>query len=213
MWRPDEGERSRLELALFDEVVDNGFSDASVERICERAGLPRKAFDRQFESLEDGYCHVIDIERYRLLERLLPAFASETTWRAQMRAVSYAMLDFIEEDRRWGRFMFVEVFAAGDRAQVIREEGVQAMAELIDQGRQELDDETELSRATAEAIAGSIFNQIRAALQADIPDALELTPGLMFNVIVPYLGTEAALAESKLEPPQALRRPTTNQGM
>jgi AcrR family transcriptional regulator len=209
-WRAEESERSRLEQALFDEVVDAGYANASIDRICRRADLPRHSFERQFEDLEDAYCSVIDIERHRLLERLLPAFASETTWRAQMRAVSYAMLDFIEEDRRWGRFMFVEVFAAGDRAQLIREEGVQVMAGLIDQGRRELDNDCGLSRATAEAIAGSIFNQIRGALEADIPDALELTPHLMFNVIVPYLGTKTALEESKIPPPPHLRRVATH---
>ena len=208
-WRADDNERSRLEQALFDEVVDAGYANASIDRICRRADLPREAFERQFEDLEDAYCAVIDIERHRLLERLLPAFASATTWRAQMRAVSYAMLDFIEEDRSWGRFMFVEVFAAGDRAQLIREEGVQVMAGLIDQGRRELDNDCGLSRATAEAIAGSIFNQIRGALEADIP-ALELTPHLMFNVIVPYLGTKIALEESKIPPPPRLRRAATH---
>jgi AcrR family transcriptional regulator len=199
----DESERSRLEEAIFNEVVDNGYRDAEIGRICDRAGLDRAAYDRHFEDLEDGFCQTLDYERHRLLECLLPAFASESTWQAQMRATSYAMMDFVEGDRRRGRFLFVEVFSAGDRAQLIREEGVEVMAELIDQGRKELDDENELSRATAEAIAGSIFNQIRAALAADLPDAFELTPHLMFNVVAPYIGTEAALEESKRVPPQA----------
>jgi AcrR family transcriptional regulator len=199
----DDGERPRLEGAVFDEIVENGYRAATISGICERAGLTREAFDRHFEDFEDAYCQTLSYERYRLLECLLPAFASETTWQAQMRAVSYAMLDFVEGDRRRGRFLFVEVFSAGDRAQLIREEGVEAMAGLIDQGRKELDDENELSRATAEAIAGSIFNQIRAALVADLPDAFELTPHLMFNVVAPYIGTEAALEESKRVPPQA----------
>lgn len=197
--------RSILEEAIVDEVVIRGFRGATVDGICARAGLTARDYHRHFVDLEDGYCQTLDRLRQDIFEHLLPAFAAATpTWRDQMRAVSHALLDYVEDDRRRAWFMVVESAHAGDRAQVIVEEAVTTVTELVDQGRQELDDPERLSRATAEAITGGVFAQIRVAVEADLPNAFELTPQLMFNVVQPYLGPEEALRELEIEPARAV---------
>jgi len=197
-------EPADLEEAIVDEILDRGYANATVAGVCRRAAVGREEFQSRFEDLEDGYCQVLERLRDEIIERLLAAFLTGSTWRERIRAVACAMFDFIEEDRRRARFMYIEVFAAGERAQTIREGGTAAMVELIDQGRQELEHPDRLSRATAEAIAGSVFRQIRAAIERDDPRANDLMPQLMYSVVLPYLGAEEALRELEIPPPQPL---------
>lgn len=131
-----------------------------------------------------------------LLARVAQAYAAEETWSDQLRAVAYEMLRFLSEDPERTRAMTVDVLSAGERAQLIRDQGMQALVELIDQGRQELDDPDSMSRTTAEGIAGAIYNRIHVAVAAGRFDALEpMVPELMYNAVLPYLGTEAAMRE------------------
>jgi AcrR family transcriptional regulator len=206
--RKSRVDRRKLELALIDEVVEEGFAGASVEGVCQRAETDLEGFQNHFADLEDAAYEVFKALREDLLQRLLPAFAGQATWRDQIRAVAYAMFDYIDEDRRRGNFMFVQIMVGGERAQRLRDQGTAAMAQMIDQGRNQLDNPEQLSRGTAEAIAGSIFQQIRGAVERDDANARDLVPQLMYNVVLPYLGSEAAGEELTLPPPSpAAERP------
>ena len=125
------------------------------------------------------------------------AFASEEVWRDQIRAAAYAIFDLVAEDRRFARFLFVDTLAAGERVTLLREEGLVAFSQVIDLGRNELEDPDSVSSTTAVAIAGTVYNQIRVAIQADALTE-DLVPKLLYNVVLPYLGSEAAEEELRL---------------
>jgi AcrR family transcriptional regulator len=188
-------DRARIERALLDEVVENGYSAATVDGVCARAGAEREDFNLYFTDLQDGYCQLLEALDAEIFEQLLAAFDGQETWCDQVRAAAYAIFDFFDEDRWRGRFMMVEGFFAGERAQQIRDRSLGMLVELVDQGRQQLDDPEQLSRATAEAIAGSTFHQIRCALEHEDTAPGDLLPQLMYSVIQPYLGVEKACRE------------------
>ncbi len=188
-------DRARIESALMDEVVENGYPAATVEGVCARAGAEREDFNLYFTDLQDGYCKLLEALDGEIFERLLDAFNGQETWCDQVRAAAYVTFDFFDEDHWRGRFMMVEGFFAGERAQQIRDRSLGMLVELIDQGRQQLDDPNQLSRATAEAIAGSTFHQIRCALEHEDTAPGDLLPQLMYSVIQPYLGVEQARRE------------------
>lgn len=78
---------------------------------------------------------------------------------------------------------------------------VEVLIDLIDRGREELDDPQSLTRATAEGIGGAVFELISMCLVRDSEDDLPgLLPQLMFFATRPYLGVEAALAEFHRSP-------------
>jgi AcrR family transcriptional regulator len=193
--RHAELERAAIEAALIDEVVENRYPSATLEGVCRRADVGREQFNRHFADLEDGYCEVLEALCAQVFERLLAAFDGQETWRDQIRAAAYAIFDYFDEDRWRGRFMMVEVFLAGERAQLIRDEALGVLVDLIDRGRNELRDPGRLSHATAEALGGSIFHQVRGALERDDPEAETLLPQLLYAVIQPYLGVEEARHE------------------
>ncbi len=189
---PGQLERPAIEAALIDEVVAEGYSKASVEGVCRRAGVDGESFSRYFADLEDGYCLVLEALVSEILERIGVALEEGETWREQMRATAYAIFDYLDQDRDRATFIMVEVFFAGERAQLIRDGAMEIVTDLIDRGRLGLPEPEALSRATSEALAGSVFHQIRWALEREDQEAEELVPQLMYSVVQPYLGVEEA---------------------
>lgn len=151
---------------------------------------------------EDRLCAVVQAGTDELLARVGRVYAAEQSWAARIRAVAYELLRFLREDPERARAMTVGVLSAGKRAQAIRDNGMQALIELIDQGRAELPDPGSMSRATAEGIAGAIYTRIHVTVESgDFSDSERMARELMYNVVLPYLGTEAALAELHHPPP------------
>jgi hypothetical protein len=73
---------------------------------------------------------------------------------------------------------------------------MEAMVDLIDLGRRQMDHPSALTRVTAEAMAGALFNQMHLALgQGRLQATDELVPQFMYCTVLPYVGTEAAVDE------------------
>jgi AcrR family transcriptional regulator len=192
---PGQLERPAIEAALIDEVVARGYPQAGADGVCRRAGVDGESFNRYFADLEDGYCLVLERLVSEIFGRIGDALEGEETWQGQMRAAAYAIFDYFGEDHDRAIFIMVEAFFAGERAQLIRDGAIEVVTDLIDQGRLDLLEPETLSRATSEAIAGSVFHQVRWALEREDPDAAELVPQLMYSVVQPYLGIEEGRRE------------------
>ena len=158
--------------------------------------VTREAFDRIFSSIEDCYCEYFEAQAAILLTRSTAVFRKEKSWRDQLRGVAFTLLDFLQENPARARVMMVETLAAGDRARLVRDQGLQALTLFIDAGRGELDDPESLPSATAAAIGGAIFNQILFEIERDNYENLRLlVPKMMYSAVLPYLGPDAAAEE------------------
>jgi len=141
----------------------------------------------------------------QLLLRVSAAFGAQQGWASQLRAVAYELLDFLREDEARARRMVIEAAQAGEGPRQIRERGMEALTELIDLGRRELEDPASLPRSVAVIAAGTIYNRIHVRVERGVEtlDA-ELVRELMFSAVLPYLGIEPALAELEMRRPDAL---------
>ncbi len=202
--RPDS-ERDGIEAALVASVCERGFAETTVEAVCERAGVERAAFETHFADLEDGYAQLFERGANELLSAAAAAFATEADFASRIRAVAHAFYRFLAEDRNRARFLFVEIFSAGESAQLARDERMDGMYELIDQGRSELGESSSMSRATAEAIGGGVLHRIRVAIEEDDLEGIrKQIPQLMYGVVLPYSGSEQAMKELSIPPPPRL---------
>jgi AcrR family transcriptional regulator len=199
-----EARRAQIRDAIIAVVSERGYLDTTLQLVCDRAGIAAAEFERHFADVEDCYCQLIEEERNEVLRRAGVAFAAEACWRDAIRASAYALFGYLMEDVPRARFVFVEVMAAGERAQLIRDQGMELLFALIDQGRYELEDPDAVSWATAAAIGGSIYNQMQLAVERDHL-TLDLVPRLLYNVVFPYLGAEAAKEELLRAPPESPR--------
>jgi AcrR family transcriptional regulator len=199
---PGGTERSRIRRALLDASAERGYQNLTLPTLLEWAEVDGVAFHRHFSDLEDCFCEVVQEESTRLLFESWRAFSDQQGWADQVRSVAYTLLRFFQEDDPRARLMLIEVDTAGERARLIRDQGLHAFITFIDLGRHELDDPSSITRATAEAIGGSILSQLRHEVECgDEETQGQLLPQLMYAVVLPYLGPEAAARELYLRPP------------
>lgn len=199
MSTPAEAEE-RVAAALVAVVGERGLAATDVEAVCERAGVERATFERCFGDLQRCYARTLSALGVEFIREAGAAFSSERRWRDQIRAVAYFVADYLQADLARARFVMVECFGAGEEVRARWEQATEALVALIDLGRAELGDPESLTRATAEAVAGAIALQTRRSIEADgIDGATELVPKMLFQALVPYIGSDAAMEE--------LRRP------
>jgi AcrR family transcriptional regulator len=200
---PPDPEQRLVERAFVAVVCERGLANTTVDAVSERAGVEAGAFRSRFADVEDVYRRLFEQGTQEVLVDGFRAFAGAGSYADRIRAVAHSMYRFMAEEEMRARFLYVEVFAAGERTQLIRDQGMEGMYELIDSGREELEDPESISRATAEAIGGSILQRIRSAISRRDLEGFRLSiPRLMYNVVLPYVGEERARAELRMAPPE-----------
>jgi hypothetical protein len=199
---PDEWQR--LREAVLDLNAAGG--QIEVASLCARAGVSEDGFRRVFDHWQDCFCSVLEAETVELLRRSWLSFSGLAGWANQLRAVAHTMLEFLQEDDRRARLMLVDAHRGGERGNLIRDQGMQALFAFIDLGREEMDDPESLTRTTAEAIGSSIYLQIRTRIEDAGPQSLpDLLPEMMYFAVLPYLGVDAAEAELEVTAPRKAR--------
>jgi AcrR family transcriptional regulator len=201
---PDD-ERDRICEAMIDVVIESGNDGATADAATERAGLEPAAFDRHFSSAEDCVLQAYWKHTDEFTDRVEAAFNREDRWRDSLRAAAYEAAAYVRENPRIVRFGTVQMFQVGPMAQAQRESHLHRMVDMIDAGRQELDDPDEMGRGVAEGVFGSIYAYLVKEVQAGrgTGSAEEFVPGLMYIAVRPYLGHEAAREELSIPPPTA----------
>jgi AcrR family transcriptional regulator len=189
-------ERERIETAMVDLCFERGYRQMTLEMLLERAGVDPAAFERHFADLEDCFCQVYVVMRDELMRRVAVVVEGQPSWRDGIRAVAYTMVDWTAEDEKRTKLAVVEVRTAGERALILMGEAFEELFDLIDRGRGERRLPGEISRATAEAVGGTIFNQMFAAYEEGSIEAVRAKiPEMMYMAVRPYLGEEAAAEE------------------
>jgi AcrR family transcriptional regulator len=196
-------ERDRIFAATVDLVSERGYEGVTADDIAERAGVGRAGFERCFASREQLYLVLFEKLSGEFEEDVLAAFRSHDAWRDSLRACAYAAARWLRDHPREVDFGVVQMFAAGDLAQVHRERQLQRMVDLIDLGRQELDDPDSMSRGVAEGVIGSIYGLLVKEMQSGegVAAGEGYVPEMMYMAVRPYLGHEVAREELSIPPP------------
>lgn len=203
-------DRARIRQALIDLCFERGFAALELPELLDRADVDAEVFHRHYADLEDCFFAVYSGELERFRRERDAATAGWISWRDRLRATAYALYRFLAVDERIRWLTAVEVRAASERSQLLIGEEVEALFELIDEGRQERPERSEqLSRATAESLGGGIFNQIYLVTgeKGEIAPESEIVPPLMYMAVLPYLGEEAAQEELEMPASDHRRSP------
>jgi AcrR family transcriptional regulator len=195
---------SLFRTALIDLCFERGFSHLTIADLCRRADVAPASFRRRYADLEDCFFDVCRSELRRYRRRAEIARAGIGDWRARLRANTYAFYRFAGEDERLRRFALVEARAAGERPALLLAAELDALCDLIDEGRAQPAAPATLTRATAESVGGGIFTQIYLASghPGPLPPEDEFVPAMMYGAVLPFLGAAAAAEELRLPPPR-----------
>ena len=197
---PDQGGGHRLRF------FEGGYDAASVPFILERAEISQPRFDELFRDRQDCLWQVYDANLSELEDLVVKTYDAHDTWRDGLRAAAYAAARWMQANPKLVSFgPAIWLHPGGKVVEARYDRCLQRIVDLVDAGRQELEDPESRSRATAETVLGSVSRSVFTWLQ-DGATADDIVPELMYFAVRPYLGEEAANEELSIPGPEPLPR-------
>jgi AcrR family transcriptional regulator len=185
--------RHRIVAATVFLIGTRGYESTSIELVCEQARTRRAHFDRCFAGMEDCFLSVHDEVSAELCERVDVAHAGADSWHDRVWAAGWAAMRFFGEDPARARFLVAEINGAGNAAQARRDRILQRIADIVDGGREELEEPGSVSRCTAEIVAGAIYGTVLSKIESGcLERGDDFLPELVYMAVMPYLGSRAA---------------------
>lgn len=193
-------EREQLLEAMVRVAAEKGYEATTVSDVIELAGVSRATFYESFEDKAacflEAYDAVIDV----LVAHVTSAFESAAgePWPLRIAAALGALVELLAAEADIARMAMVEVTAAGDEARERYRAALARFTPFLEEGRTYSGQGDELPADTARfAIGGAtsmIFDEVRAGRG---PELERVLPDLVFAVLMPYLGPEAAESEMR----------------
>ncbi len=177
-----------------------GYEATTVADVVEFAGVSQETFYENFGDKAacflEAYEAVFDV----LVAHVTAAFeaASDEPWPEQIAAGLGALVELLAAEADIARMAMVEATAAGDDARERYRAMLTRFTPFLEKGRTYSGQGEELPADTARfAVGGAtsmIFDEIRAGRG---PELKRILPDLVFAVLMPYLGPEAAEDEMR----------------
>jgi AcrR family transcriptional regulator len=177
-----------------------GYEAATVTDVIEVAGVSRETFHEMFVGKEDCFLEAYDAVIDVLVAHVTSAYEAAATepWPDRMAAALRALVSLLAAESDIARMAMVEVTAVGEGARERYRAALTRFSRLLEEGRHYAADGATLPPDTARfAIGGAtslIFDEIRAGRG---PELERILPDLVFAVLMPYLGPEAAEDEMR----------------
>ena len=190
-------QRERLIAAMLNAAAELGYREANVQDVIERAGVSRPTFYEHFANKEDCFLAAFDTSAARLRAKVEAAAENGgEVWRDRVRLGLEALLAFAMAEPDAARALIVEARAGSSEAVMRRIALLDHFASCLDAQARELLDEVPCSAVTPSAVVGGVEAVLYARLCKDELENLEpLVPSLMYFVVLPYEGREAAAEE------------------
>jgi AcrR family transcriptional regulator len=188
-------QRERLIVAMLNAAAELGYLGTNVQDVIDRAGVSRPTFYEHFANKEDCFLAAFDTSAERLRKKVDAAVRKGgEVWRDRVRYGLEALLRFAAREPETARTMVVEARAASTTAVRRRVELLDDFARCLDeQARELLAAPAAHTSVTAAGIVGGVESLLYSRLCKHEYDRLEsLLPSLMYFVVLPYEGHEAA---------------------
>jgi AcrR family transcriptional regulator len=188
--------RERLFEAMLVELGERGYEEMEVDDVLTISGVSKTDFEAEFADKDACLFAAYEQLTERLARRTTEGCAGGGEWPARVRGGLAALLAELAAAPARAVVVVRAFPAISPEARGRYQEFVQSFAPLLQEGRvlsgmaEELPAEIELfAVGAAEAI---IFEEVEAGRAAQLPAQ---GPAILFSVLVPFLGAEAAAAE------------------
>jgi AcrR family transcriptional regulator len=193
-------QRERLLEAMLRVAAAKGYEATTVDDVVEIAGVSRADFDAVFPDKESCFLEAYDAVFDVLVAHVNTAFeaAAGEPWPERIARGLRALVELLAAESGIARLSMVEVTATGEDARARYRAALARFTPFFEEGREYSHQGEELPADTARfAIGGAtsmIFDEIRAGRG---PELERILPDLVFAVLMPYLGPEAAEEEMR----------------
>jgi AcrR family transcriptional regulator len=181
-------------------AASKGYEATTVTDVVEFAGLSEESFYDLFEDKAECFLEAYDAVIDVLVAHVTAAFesAADELWPERIVAGLRALVELLAVEADIARMAMVEVTAIGDSARERYRAALARFTPFLEEGRAYSGRGDTLPLDTARfAIGGAtsmIFDEIRGGRGPELDRAL---PDLVFAVLMPYLGVEAAENERR----------------
>jgi AcrR family transcriptional regulator len=189
-------QEERILWSMVRVLSEKGPDSVTVSEVIRRAGVSRSAFYELFENVEDcvfaAYERVIDA----LFSYVARAYEGPGPWPLRLRRALSALLEAFSAEPEVARMATVEVPATEPEGRRRYHDAIDRFVPLIREGRSYARGEValppDLERMAVASFEAVLSDEVAAGRTAQLPDLL---PDLLFTVLTPYVGPEAASAE------------------
>jgi|HubBroStandDraft_4_1064222.scaffolds.fasta_scaffold11272_2 AcrR family transcriptional regulator len=206
-------QRARLLAAATVSIAELGYARVSVAHITARAGVSRRTFYDLFASREECLIAVMQGALERVVSEIAALELTGVGWCERVRSGLFVILSFLDREPLLARVCVVGALQGGPRVLAWREDILERLAEILDQGRGESSARARTCSTvlTAEGLVGAAFAIVYARLSTRKPQEplRGLLSELMSMIVLPYLGPEVARQEQRrsLPPLERAARP------
>jgi AcrR family transcriptional regulator len=190
-----ETRRTPILEAMIRVVGSKGYRETSVADVIAEAETSRTTFYKHFEDKHDCFLAAYEMLVEQVFTEVAAHCDGATPWIERVSDGLATIVEYFAADPALARTAVVEVAAAGAEARQLHWNAIARFTEYLDAGRA-LAGERELpeniSLMSAGAVSGLIFDELLAGRGEQLPDRL---PDLLFAMLVPYVGPQAATAE------------------
>ncbi len=203
-----EMQRRRLLLAMSEVLAESGYEDASIGRVCKRAGVSRRTFYEIFHDRDECLLVAFDAAVERIAEPVLAAWEGDGSWRERIRGALAALLEQLDAEPAAARVCVVETLKAGPSVMERRARIIAILVGAVEQGRDEAKHGSEPPPLAGQGVVGGALSVLHTRLieapsRGPSPPLSDLTGALMAMIVHPYLGSAAARRELARPAPKA----------
>lgn len=194
----ERSQRERLLAAVVRVTASKGYDATSVADILEEAGVGRESFyelfDDKLSCLLMAHAVLVD----HLEATVKAAYDEPGPWADRVRKSVAAMLEWFAADPAAAKVTLVELAAVGSVARERFQEHFRRFTKLLEDGYDEAEVGSARPHAPELAISAGIarvYEEVISGRTAELPSLL---PELTYEVLVPFVGEEAARAQERL---------------
>jgi AcrR family transcriptional regulator len=178
-------------------AAEKGYAATTVTEVVEAAGVSSSTFYELFSDKESCFLEAFGAVNDVVVAHVGAAYvaAEGRPWPERVAAALRAMVQLLAAEADIARLTMVEASAAGDQTRQRYGEMLDRFTPFLEEGRDYSEQEdlpADTARFAIGAATSMIFDEIRAGRG---PELERILPELVFAVLMPYLGPDAAEAE------------------
>lgn len=191
-------QRERLLAAVVRVTAAHGYESTSVADVLEEAGVGRESFYELFEDKRDCLLAARAILVDEFEATVAAAYEEPGPWGERARRALAAMLEWLAADPAAARVLVVELGAVGVVSRDLFQADFNRFIKLVDEGLESEEPVPGLPQATALAVGGAMARVYKEIVGGRTEQLPTLLPELTYELLVPFLGEEAAHHERRL---------------
>jgi AcrR family transcriptional regulator len=190
-------QRERLLAAVVRVTAVKGYEATSVADILEEAGVGRESFYELYDGKRDCMLAARAVLVDDLEATIGAAYGEPGRWVDRVRDGLAAMLEWFAADPAAARVVVIELAAVGAPSRELFRADFRRFTQLLDGGLDRSLPAPDLPQATGLAV-GAALARVYEEIVRDRTSLLpRLLPELTYELLVPFIGEEAARAEER----------------